>query len=395
VRVKAGTSQVTFRLLPLPVGESAVGGGSVTTAGFFSGSGNGSQFPPLETTSVAIDPSTMQGWPARVALGRPPVLLVQGLPLTSTQVAPMEVYHQFFSLVEALRQAGRDVWIIGLKDAKDPVAGNALAVSDAVAQLAALGDQNARVDVIGASLGGVIARYALAADEANNGPSKGKVRLFASIDAPHQGANINRGIQAGLWLAGGKTGREVMRSYSVQNFLYEWVGGDNWEKKSCGFPENGRIFGTPAAHDWFYGQLNALNGDGYPHLSRNVAVANGALATPRPRREGDVVYKARATAKVLIGTVELCSEEYKARPWDILPGSLLPANVVPTKAELGNGLRFDLEIRFEPAFIPTTSALDVRDDRSKFDAVFTPKAPAHHGELPPGSLDFLLKELLL
>jgi pimeloyl-ACP methyl ester carboxylesterase len=394
VRVKPGVTPVTFRLLPLPDAESAIGGGSVTTAGFFAGSGSGDQYPALETASVAVDPSKMQRWRARTALGRPPVLLVQGLPLSSTDVAPMEVYNQLFALVEALRQAGRDVWVLAFDDVQDPVAGNALAVSDAVAQASAAAN-DARVDVVGISLGGVMARYALAADEAKGGPSKGRVRLFASIDAPHQGANLQLGIQTGLWLAGGKTVRDILRSYAVQNLLYQWVGSDNWSKNGCGFPSNREVYPTAAAHDAFYAELNALNGDGYPHQCRNVALAN-ASAAPRPQREGDVVYRARATAKVLVGTIELCSEDYKARPLDVTPGSLLPNDLLPTHVEMGNGLRFDLDVKFDPTFIPTASALDVRDGRSKFDATFTPAgAPSHHGELPPGALDFLLHELLL
>jgi hypothetical protein len=396
IRVKPGNSAVLFRLLPLPDAESAVGGGEVTTAGYFSGSGSGDQYPALETISVAMESSLMQRWPARTQLGRPPVVLVQGLPLTSTQVAPMEVYNQFFSLVEALRRdGGRDVWIVALQDAKDPVAGNALAVSGAVAQAAELAGSGAKVDVIGVSLGGVIVRYALASDEAKDGPSKGRVRVFASIDAPHQGANITLGLQAGLWLVGGKSGQEILSSFAVQNFLYRWVGGDNWAKKDCGFPENRRIHATAAAHDWFYGQLNTLNGDGYPRLSRNVALANGNLAA-RGRQEGDVVYSARVYADLLLREVDLCKEDFKAGPWDVLPGSLLPANLLPKEADLGSGLHFELDTKFEPTFIPTASALDIRDGRSKFDATFVPTGAAHHhGEVPPKALDFLLREILL
>jgi hypothetical protein len=394
VRVKPGVSAVTFQLLPLPDSESAIGGGSVSTAGFFADSGSGDQYPALETADVTVDPSKMQRWRARTALGRPPALLVQGLPLSSMDVEPMEVYNQFFALVEGLRQAGRDVWILAFDNVQDPVAGNALAVSDAVAQASA-GANDARVDVVGVSLGGVIARYALAADEAKGGASKGRVRLFASLDAPHQGANLQLGIQTGLWLAGGKTARDILRSYAVQNLLYQWVGEDNWSKNGCGFPSNREVYPTTAAHDRFYAELNALNGDGYPHLCRNVALANAGPA-PRPQREGDVVYRARATAKVLVGTIELCSEDYKARPLDVTPGALLPRNLLPTHVEMGNGLSFDLEVKFDPTFIPTASALDLRDGRSKFDATFTPAGlPLAHGELPPGGLDFLLHELLL
>jgi hypothetical protein len=394
IRLKPGDSDATFRLLPLPDAEAAIGGGEVTTAGYFTEFGSGTRYPELQTQSVPIDPSLMQRWPARVSLGRPPVLLVQGLPLSTVQIAPMEVYNQLFPLVEALRQGGRDIWILAFADVKDPVAGNALAVSDAVAQAAAQAGDGARVDVIGVSLGGVIARHALAQDEALDGPSKGKVRLFASVDAPHQGANVQRALQAALWLAKGRSTREIMTSFAVQNFLYEWVGPENWSRKTCGFPVNREIHPSAAAHDWFFARLNALNGDGFPHLSRNVALSNGETK-PRRAKEGDVLYTARASVDLLVGSAEVCREDYKAGPIDILPGSLVPAGLVPTRIE-SSGLRFDLEIKVEPTFIPTASALDIRNGRSKFDAVFTPAGgPYPHGMLPPGALDFLLRELLL
>jgi hypothetical protein len=392
--LKPGANALTVRLLPLPDQESAVGGGSVTTAGFFAESGTGSRYSALQTESVAVEPGLMQHWPARVALGRAPVLLVQGLPLSTIQVAPMEVYNQLYDLVEALRKAGRDIWIVAPADVKDPVAGNALAVSDAVAQAAALAGENARVDVVGISLGAVMVRYALAHDEAENGPSRGKVRLFASVDAPHQGANVALSFQAAVWMASGRSTREVMSSYAVQNFLYQWVGAENFSRKSCGFPENRGIHATTAAHDWFYARLNALNGNGYPTLSRNVALANDGL-DPRRQQPGDVMHTAHASAKVLIGSIELCREDYKAGPLDVLPGSLPPRDLVPTRIDSGE-IRFSLDVKFEPTFIPTASALDIREGRSQFDATFTPSGgPYPHGELPPGALDFLLKELLL
>jgi hypothetical protein len=393
-RLSPGATDVAFRLLTLPDQESDIGGGTADTAGYFTTFGSGRRYPELEMESISIDPSRMQHWPARVSLGRPPVILVQGLPLSTTQVAPMEVYNQFFPLVEALRQGGRDVWIVALADAKDPVAGTALAVSDAVAEAASLAGDGVRVDVIGVSLGGVIVRHALARDEAEDGPSQGKVRLFASVDAPHQGANVPGALQAGLWLASGREPREIMSSYALQNLLYEWLGPDNWDKKSCGFPLNREIYPSAAAHDWFYTRLNALNGDGYPHLSRNVALANDGT-TPRRHQVGDLMYLARASVGVLIGSVEVCREEYWAGPHDVKPGSLAPEGLVPRRIE-SSGVRFDLDVKFEPTFIPTASALDIRDGRSRFDAVFTPaNGPYPHGALPPGALDFLLRELLL
>jgi hypothetical protein len=303
----------------------------------------------------------------------------------------MEVYNQAFDLVQALRRAGRDVWVLAFADPFAPVAAQALAVSDAV-RIASEAASGAKVDVVGLSVGGLAARYALAQDEATGGLSDGKVGVFATIDTPHQGINIHVGIQAALWVAGGATGARILRAPGVQNALYQWVGQTNFDQDTCRFPKNGSIATTAAAHDAFFAGLTGLNGDGYPHKTRNVAVAASAPA-PRTQQVGDVAYRLKASAQVLIGRIGLCSEEYKARAEDVLAGSTFPGALLPESYEEGPVL-VELENRFSPTFVPHASALDLNGTTSPFSApIAPPQGSLVHGALPEGAVPFLVEEL--
>jgi hypothetical protein len=254
------------------------------------------------------------------------------------------------------------------------------------------GASGAKVDVVGLSAGGLTARYALARDEATGGPSNGKVGVLATVDTPHQGANIHVGVQAALWAATPNTATRILLAPGVQNMLYHWVGATNFDQNSCRFPLNRSIHDTTAAHDSFFTELTALNGDGYPHKTRNIAVA-AAAPTERPQKADDVVYQLKASLKLPFGSVELCREDYKARAEDVLPGSTFPGSLLPASVEV-SGVTIDLDTKFDPTFVPLASALDLKNDVSPFAATFTAAGGLLvHGAFPDGAVPFLLKEL--
>jgi hypothetical protein len=390
VPLKKGSNSIPFQLLPPPDNSTMAAGGTATTRGFFGDTGK-STYPPLETKSVTLDPSALHLWRAYGnSVGRP-ALLVQGLFLTTDHPTPMQVFEQAFDLVQRLRHAGRDVWVIAFSDPLAPIAAQALAVSDAV-RLASESANGGKVDVIGLSVGGLAARYALAKDEATGGPSSGKVGVFATVDTPHQGANIHVGAQAALWSASPNTATRILQGPGVQNMLYHWVGSSNFDQNDCRFPLNRTIQDTTAAHDAFYTELAGLNSDGYPHKSRNVAVAAAAPA-PRPQKVGDVIYRLKASLKALFTSITLCQEDYKARDEDVLPGSTFPGSLLPDSVDV-SGITITLDTKFNPTFVPLASALDQRNGASPFAATFSASSGVLvHGAFPDGAVDFLAKEL--
>jgi hypothetical protein len=388
-RLSKGTNRIDFQLLSPPDNRKMAAGGTAESRGYFGDTGK-QTYPPLETKSFTLDDSPLHLWRAYGTSARAPVLLVQGVFLTDDHPTPMQVFEQAFDLVQGkqgLRHAGRDVWVLAFSDPLAPVAAQAAAVSDAV-RTASEEAGGAKVDVVGLSTGGLAARYALARDEATGGPSNGKVGVFATVDTPHQGANIHVGVQAALWAASSNSAGRILGAPGVQNMLYQWVGSTNFDQNDCRFPLNRTIQTATAAHDAFYAELAALNGDGYPHKSRNIAVA-AAGPEARAWKVGDVIYRLKASLSI----ITLCSEEYKARAEDVLPGSTFPSGLLPDSYDAG-AARIDLETRFNPTFIPLASALDLRGTATPFAATFAAaKGQLVHGAFPEGSVEFLMKEL--
>jgi pimeloyl-ACP methyl ester carboxylesterase len=321
-----------------------------------------------------------------------PLLLIQGFSLEDDEVGTYEVYHDWFDLAQALRQRGRDVWVLTFPDVRGPVAGDALLIQSALEKLLDPALGYAKVNLLGHSLGGLAARYALAQDEAKSpqGASAGRVGIFASVDAPQQGMNVHLAMEAALW----QLDATAMLSPALQNMLYTWMGATNFSTDQCHFPEPGSFHATTAAHDAFYDELNALNGDGYPHQSRNIAVAAGTMV-PRSQKTGAPVYRLKASISAFIGRIGLCDQDYKASEIDVLPGALFPGQILPDRFDSGP-VRVELTTFMDPTMVPSASAIDLRNGVSKFDRVFLPALPAgtllRHADPIPGASEWLLQQ---
>ncbi|HEU4335606.1 MAG TPA: T9SS type A sorting domain-containing protein [Candidatus Eisenbacteria bacterium] len=96
------------------------------------------------------------------------------------------------NLLESLRADGYDAVVLNFTDATDYLQRNAFVVVDLLQQVQGVAGPRT-VALAGASMGGLVSRYALAYMETNGLPHA--VRTFISFDAPHMGANIPLGIQ--------------------------------------------------------------------------------------------------------------------------------------------------------------------------------------------------------
>ena len=99
-------------------------------------------------------------------------------------------------LVEELRTRGYDAVVLDFTESTEYIQRNAFVLVDLLHQVQATIDSQQDFPLVGASMGGLVARYALAWMEANADPYR--VRNFVSFDVPHAGANIPLGIQ--YWL---------------------------------------------------------------------------------------------------------------------------------------------------------------------------------------------------
>lgn len=345
----------------------------------------------LSVVTRTVPAGSMELFPAYGPGSGPPVIIVEGFDATN-QTTPGDVYQQVNVLggVDTVRAAGHDVWIVNFGDGGGAIPANAALVSSAVQQAANYnGLVNAPVDVIGLSMGGVITRWALAADEAGHGPSDGLVRLYVSGDSPQQGANANPNLQELIIFQNSPETLPLMRSDAAVSMLYQSV--RSYTTNGCflgALPSATGFVSSSAVHDWFYNALNALNGDGYPHKSRNVAISNGSW-DPLPYSAGDWLAACRTYANI-ITRFQVCAQTYNATPMDVGPGSLA-GDFAPGDIRTPE---FEMDQHFVPAFIPTASALDVRAGESMFDRTLVQTAPQNHSTITAATNSFMLEEVL-
>ena len=132
--------------------------------------------------------------------------------------------------------------------------------------------------VIGPSMGGLIARYALRYMEQNSIPHD--TRLYISFDSPHLGANIPISVQYSFnyMVNGGPSqtafqpGLDDLNSPAAKQMLIDHylahIGTDGFTQTGSNLPQ-----GAPNFRDAFQTELNTM---GFPENTRNVAMINGS-----------------------------------------------------------------------------------------------------------------------
>ena len=147
---------------------------------------------------------------------------------------------------------------------------------------------------------------------------------------------------------------------------------------------------SPTLHQQFYAELNALNGDGYPHQTvENVGVSFG---TPAPNPETGqhwlVIDSNFLSARYF--SINHGSEEAQ-------PGSLLPREITNiagfTPVFRVFRASYELDRRAQPTFIPYDSALDIVSGTSRFDVTFEAENASFHNVVPGNIVEPLLAQL--
>lgn len=169
-------------------------------------------------------------------------------------------------MLRRFRESGYDIFYIDFHNGADYMENNAMLVVEFIKMLNQRKCSREEIAVVGTSMGGVVARFALNYMEKNRIPHC--VRTFVSFDAPQQGANIPLGLQSFLQYYKGKLpavkrnfDQKINRPATRQLLLYH-----------CLSPYQSRPHQD--RHD-FMAALNALGT--YPKLSRNIAIANGSV----------------------------------------------------------------------------------------------------------------------
>jgi hypothetical protein len=156
-----------------------------------------------------------------------PVIIAEGFPggRTIQQLFPLVNQQQF---VITLQDKGYDVIILGFADGTLAIQENARLYVKCVKRAIADKNNTHTIAAGGASMGGLIARYALCSME--HAGEDHQTRLFFTVDTPHNGANIAMSVQAFVQLystsshgEGAKVPARQMASLAAQQMLLFWI----------------------------------------------------------------------------------------------------------------------------------------------------------------------------
>jgi hypothetical protein len=143
-------------------------------------------------SSVATGEAYVYLAPGHTALSNP-VIAVEGFDIDNSMNWD-ELYDQVNqeNLIEDARAMGFDAVVLNFTEAGNFIQRNAFLVVELLQQVQAQLFPHVTVAVIGASMGGLVTRYALAYMEQN--AIEHRVRTFISFDSPHDGANVPLGM---------------------------------------------------------------------------------------------------------------------------------------------------------------------------------------------------------
>lgn len=148
----------------------------------------------------------------------------------------------------------------------DYIERNAMVLVDFITKIRNCKDGNHPIKIIGFSMGGVVARYALRYMELNGIPHD--TDLFISVDSPHNGATVPIGVQEIADLVDdivpfgvGNAADDLLNTPAAKQLLIHHS-----------FANSKTAKGAPNFHDRFYNDLETM---GFPQQTRNIAVANG------------------------------------------------------------------------------------------------------------------------
>ncbi|MDQ3073452.1 MAG: hypothetical protein M3Q97_09345, partial [Bacteroidota bacterium] len=161
--------------------------------------------------------------------------------------------------ISRARQQGYDIILLDFADGATFIQDNAMVFVELVKWVRDQQCREEEIVVMGASMGGQVARYGLRWMELNNEPHC--TRLYVSFDSPHKGANIPMGMQymAKFHSHLQKTwNSKLMRQASIQ-LLHD----------------HASVY--PNVHPRRTEYLNEMQTMGYPQYCRNVAITNGSL----------------------------------------------------------------------------------------------------------------------
>jgi hypothetical protein len=170
------------------------------------------------------------------------------------------------NLLEDLRADGYDIIVLNFTDATDYIERNSMLLVELLTELRGMIPPGNTMALAGASMGGLVSRYALAYMETHGMPHS--VRTYISFDSPHLGANIPLGVQHWVrFFSGQSTDAAFLLSRLNQPAAREML--------VYHYTDPAGTTGQPDPLRATF--LTNLAGTGsWPDLTRNVAICNGS-----------------------------------------------------------------------------------------------------------------------
>lgn len=168
---------------------------------------------------------------------------------------------------QVLFNSGNSLFPTVINGGSDYIERNAMVLVTLIEKLNSCKTGNQPIKVVGFSMGGVVARYALRYMEEQN--INHNVDLFVSVDSPHQGAVIPKGIQDvaelinDVTLGFVKGPLNLLESPAAKQLLKHHISSNSVSPT-----------GAPYFHNQIFTELNQM---GYPQNSRNISIINGTL----------------------------------------------------------------------------------------------------------------------
>jgi len=352
--------------------------------------------PPAQRLFTDDHGNSMFLWQGGTSSLNYPCLVVEGFDAQNTSF-PQSYYKIGSSFFDQLRTYDRDVLILDFADGGKGISENAQFVKSALSYINSIKTETNSIVLAGLSMGGVVCRYALAEAEQNS--QNLNVSLFFSIDAPQQEAVIDNNFQNYIKDHDQGTANPSLSSMAAKQML-----------RYNTYDPSG------ATHTNFYVGLNQLNGNGYPHLSRNVGVSF-APSTENPNSGEWLRVTLMFTGLEPIIDIPISEAAFYINPGDPWKegGSYLPKSTTMQWGGVQQDIPFisnsipmvilnlqinipflfyELDRQKNPTFIPHNSALDKIGGVSKFDVTYSSSTPRFHDEFPSELATPLLNEVL-
>lgn len=325
--------------------------------------------------------NTLRLWHGNTPGNNIPVVFSEGFDAYDTN--PQQMYYSAaFDLMTCMRNNGFDVILLDNKYGTQDIRNNAAGFNSAVNYISDL--YGGKLVVAGGvSMGGMIARYAFAKAEEVGDPLP--AFAFLSVDSPQQGAVI---------------------SQSLQDYKKEKQEGDDFAEHALNNPAAKQLLNyctydpDGTVHQNFYNELNSLNGDGYPHLTKNIGVS---FSTNSPNPQAGTWLEIEWELGPFSGE----AKSFDLEPAELVAGSYLPIDLTTTSPVTLRRFHWLWNILIQPfnyptvsitrtkdpTYIPYESALDIVNGVSKFDVVIEPNQTYHHDVLPPEVINPIINEV--